>query len=33
MGKFDLGLWVSVILLVIAVVLTIMLVRGKFGIP
>jgi len=33
MGKFDLGLWVSAILLVIAVVLTILLVRGKFGIP
>jgi hypothetical protein len=33
MGKFDLGLWVSVILLVIAVVLTILIVRGKFPVP
>jgi len=33
MGKFDLGLWVSVILLVIAVVLTILIVRGRLPIP
>jgi len=33
MTKFDFGLWVSVTLLVIAVVLTILIVRGKFGIP
>jgi ABC-type transport system involved in multi-copper enzyme maturation permease subunit len=33
MGKFAFGLLVSVILLVIAVVLTMLIVRGKFGIP
>jgi hypothetical protein len=33
MKKFDLGVWVSVTLLVIAVVLTILLVQGKFTIP
>jgi len=33
MRKFDLGVWVSVTLLVIAVVLTILLVQGKFTIP
>ena len=33
MQKFDIGVWVSVTLLVIAVVLTILLVQGKFTIP
>jgi hypothetical protein len=33
MGKFDLGLWLSIILLLVAVVLTILIVRGKFSIP
>jgi hypothetical protein len=31
--KFDLGLWVSVILLAIAVVLMILIVRGRLPIP